>query len=83
MHLLSVEATVVFGVLGFRGFFIGMAIRFSDICVPVPSTEPLTTTCSALTVITESADLLSHPEVSAPFSLPRIWSPVGNKMCFV
>lgn len=72
MHLLSAVATVVFGVLGFRGFFVGMTIRASDICVVVPSTEPLTTACSALTVITESADLLSPPEVSGPFSLPRI-----------
>lgn len=72
MHLLSAVAAVVFGVLGFLGFFVGMAIRASVICVVVPSTEPLTTACSALTVITESADLLSPPEVSAPFSLPRI-----------
>lgn len=73
MHLLSAVATVVFGVLGFRGFFVGMTIRAaSDICVVVPSTEPLTTACSVLTVITESADLLSPPEVSGPFSLPRI-----------
>lgn len=69
MHLLSAIATGIFGVLGFRGFFVGMPIRVSEICVAVPSTEPLTTTCSALAVIAESADLRSPPdrsEVSGP-----------------
>lgn len=69
-QLLSAIATGIFGVLGFRGFFVGMAISASDICVDVPSTEPLTTTCKALEV-KESADLRSPPDKSE-VSGPRI-----------